>query len=207
MATNTDFQRIEKKVWASYFQDGLWDLFMGLLMLGMGITALTDERPAVYATGFAIIALSVLVFSIGKRLITYPRIGRVKFGFYRKKKQRKVMIIVGFCVILGLFGSVMGYFGLTPNKELPDAIAALIFGIVFLAIFGSMAYFMEFNRLYAYGLLLAISMALEVALDSSVGSFTMLVSGAITVFVGVLITLRFMRKYPRLVRGDLDSDV
>ncbi|MFC2058378.1 hypothetical protein ACFLTS_01875 [Chloroflexota bacterium] len=206
MATNIDFQRIERKVWTSYFQDGLWDIFMGLLMLGLGVTSLTDERPAVYVIGYAIIALAVLVFSIGKRLITYPRIGRVKFGLYRKKKQRKVMIIVGLCVMLGLLGFVMGSFGLTPDKGLPNEIIALIVGIVFLAVFGSMAYFMDFNRMYAYGLLIAISIALVFALNNSAGSIAMCVSGSMTVLIGVLIAVRFTRKYPKVVKGDLDSD-
>jgi hypothetical protein len=43
MSEKTNLKEIEKKAWASYFEDGLWDIFMDLLMLGMGLRTLTDN--------------------------------------------------------------------------------------------------------------------------------------------------------------------
>lgn len=201
MTTGIDLKNIEKKVWTSYFEDGFWDIFMGLLMLSLGINILTDES----AIGYALLALAVVLGPVGRRFITYPRIGRVKFGPLRQVKRRKIMFIVIVCVVLGLFGWIMGATGSNPDIEAPDAITGLIFGIAFLAIFGSMAYFMDFKRMYAYGLLLAISMALTESLDNSVGPIVMCASGAATTSIGFAITACFIRKYPKLAREDMNG--
>jgi len=37
MTDNLDLKELEKKAWRSTFQDGLWDIYFGLLIFGMGI--------------------------------------------------------------------------------------------------------------------------------------------------------------------------
>ena len=187
MSQGVNLKEIERKAWTSYFQDGLWDIFMGLLMLTMGIRDLTDN---VWFTW--IVLGAVLVPIVGKKLITIPRIGRVKFGPARKAKQWKLMAVVGAAVIATLVLFLLGSLGLAP----PQAVVAPILVICVALIFGLMAYYMDFRRLYAYALLFAVSMSLWETLGSPIGPIAFSVSGGIALLIGLFVLIHFIRKYP-----------
>ena len=36
MSEMIDLHHVERRAWRLYFQDGLWDIFLGLLFLGWG---------------------------------------------------------------------------------------------------------------------------------------------------------------------------
>ena len=42
MQSFTDLQTIKKKVYLSYFEDGLWDLLLGTYLVGWGISLAYD---------------------------------------------------------------------------------------------------------------------------------------------------------------------
>jgi len=188
MSQNINLKEIERRAWTSYFQDGLWDIFMGLLMLTMGIRSITDN---VWFT--LVILAAVLAAVIGKKFITVPRIGRVKFGPARKAKQQKLMAAVGIAVIATIVLLLLASLGLAPSQ----AVTAPILVICVTIVFGLMAYYMDFKRLYAYGLLFAISMALWETLDSPIGPIAFSISGGIALLIGLAVLIRFIHKYPR----------
>lgn len=192
MSQNINLKELELKAWTSYFQDGLWDIFMGLLMLTMGIRGLTDNVWFTLGVGAA-----VLVSLVGKKFITVPRIGRVKFGPARKAKQRKLMAVVGIAVLATLILLLTTLLGL----DTPQAVVAPILVICIALVFGLMAYYMDFGRLYAYGLLFAISMALWETLDSPIGPIAFSVSGGIALLIGLVLLIRFIHKYPKAAEG------
>lgn len=185
-----DLKGIERKAWTSYFQDGLWDIFMGLLMLGMGIDILIDEIM-IYV---AILAVAVLLSSVGKKLITVPRLGRVEFGSVRKLKQRKVVVVLTISFIFGIVAMAIPLSGI----DLPKPAFAVIVGMWITLVFSLMAFFMDFGRLYIYGLLFAVSFALAVALDNVVPAITFLISAGIAIPIGVFLLIRFLRNFPVL---------
>ena len=187
MSQGVNLKEIERKAWTSYFQDGLWDIFMGLLMLTMGIRDLTDN---VWFTW--IVLGAVLVPIVGKKLITIPRIGRVKFGTARKAKQWKLMAVIGIAVTATFVLILLGSLGLAPSQ----AVVAPILVICVALIFGLMAYYMDFRRLYAYALLFAVSMSLWETLGSPIGPIAFSVSGGIALLIGLVVLIRFLRKYP-----------
>jgi len=193
VTTPIDLKKIERKAWTSYFHDGLWDIFMGLLMLGMGIYILVDET----VWYIVILSLAVLVLIVGRRLVTIPRVGRVKFGPARKVKQRKVMAVGAISLLVGLALSFIPLSVVDP----PQTVVAAIAWFWIMLIFGLVAYFMDFRRLYAYGLLFAIAMALVIALDDLIPTIVFLVSGGIALLIGLVMFIRFIRKYPRTAEG------
>lgn len=192
MSQNINLKELELKAWTSYFQDGLWDIFMGLLMLTMGIRELTDNVWSTFGVGAA-----VLVSLVGKKFITVPRIGRVKFGPARKAKQRKLMAVVGIAVLATLILLLTTLLGL----DTPQAVVAPILVICIALVFGLMAYYMDFRRLYAYGLLFAISMALWETLEEPIGPIAFSVSGGIALLIGLVVLIRFIHKYPKTAEG------
>jgi len=43
MSQTINLKELERKAWRSVFQDGLWDIFLGLLLLAMAIGALLSD--------------------------------------------------------------------------------------------------------------------------------------------------------------------
>lgn len=198
MSQDINLKEIQRKAWTSYFQDGLWDIFFGLLMLTMGIRALTDNVWFTFVIGAA-----VLVALLGKKLITIPRVGRVKFGPARKVKQKKLMAVVGISVVATLVLLLLALSGL---DLLTTGVRAAIQGVGFALLFGLMAYFMDFGRLYAYGLLFAIGMVLWELLGDPIGPIAFCVSGSVALLIGLVMLVRFLREYPKLPKEIADGN-
>jgi len=187
MSEKINLKELERKAWTSYFEDGLWDIFMGLLMLTGGIRALTDN--VLFTLGFV---PAVLVVVVGKRFITTPRIGHVKFGRSRKVKQRRLIAIISISVIATFVLLLLPLSGLA----LPKISISPIIAVWIAVIFGLLAYYMDFRRLYLYGLLFAMSEVLWGQFDKPVGSITQTISGIAILLIGLFVLVRFLRKYP-----------
>lgn len=156
MTEEIDLKEIERKAWTSYFEDGLWDVFFGALFLIGGIRSLTNN---VWYT--LLLLVPILMLPIGKKLITIPRLGHVKFGPVRKLKEAKVIAVLVISVLATLVLWVLPHSGLS----LPELSISLIMAGWIAVVFGMIAYYLDFRRLFAYGLLYALS---EVLWGSSV---------------------------------------
>lgn len=196
MSQNIDLKRIELKAYTSYFQDGLWDIFVGLLMVGMGIYV-AFESTVWYVL---VLAIAMLLVTIGKKLITEPRIGRVKFGLARKVKQWAVMVILTISFLFGIGMFLAAYYG----ADIPRELMATIAGVWFFIVFSLMAYFMDFNRLFVYGLLLSASFAIALAYSDTIAIIAFFASAAIALPIGLVMLTRFLRRYPRMTGENID---
>jgi hypothetical protein len=178
---------LEKKMYQSYFQDGLLDINLGLLFLFMGIRSLSGN------VWYTLLALSgILVFILGKRFITIPRMGYVKFGESRKKKRRNLIgIILGAVIITSsiLFISLAGY-------SLNALFTGIFLGLMITTIFMVMAYFLDFFRLYFYAALFGISISInELWWAHPQAPLAITLSGGLVLLIGCLLLIRFMKTY------------
>lgn len=189
MNQNINLKEIERKAWTSYFQDGLFDIFLSIFMLTMAIRALTDNVWFIF-----MVLVAVLVVPLGKRFITIPRIGLVKFGPARKARLWKLRAVGGIAFLAMLVVLLLILSGSNlPSKE----IRAAIQGIGLTLLFCLMAYFWDFRRLYVYGMFYAIGMVLWEMLGDPVGPIAFLVSGSVTLLIGIALFVSFLRKYPK----------
>ena len=193
---------MEKKAWKSCFQDGLWDIFLGLILLGFGIAPFIEEITGVtYLIIYIILlVLGYIIFYGGKKYITIPRIGNVKFGQKRKSKKIKVVIILAISVIFGLAAILLTQTDIIPYK-IDISIWGIIFAINALIVFSLLAYYLDFPRLYIYSIFFATSIFIVETSSSHVGStYDTLIgfgmSGVIVILVGFLHLTRFVRRYP-----------
>jgi hypothetical protein len=217
MSTNINLKEIERRVWLSTFQDGLWDIFFGLLLASSAVSARLSYSGAPSSTRIpaymGVMALAGLILWAGKRFITFPRVGRVKFGPARKARltRARVVLLISLLVIAALFLAGLGVKNgwLQPPEWLLIGrmpIASLIVTLNFLVVFSLMAYFMEFNRLYLYGVLFALQEILGVGLREfagvDIGFFIgSAVAAVIVLFIGTVMLVRFLRDYPPLAEG------
>ncbi|MDH5684620.1 MAG: hypothetical protein OEZ20_09175, partial [candidate division WOR-3 bacterium] len=84
MLLGIDLKEMEKKAWRTYFGDGIWDIYLGLIFIGMGFLAVLDKIGASellrYGQFGLLMSLGIIILTIGKKKITIPRLGYVEFG-------------------------------------------------------------------------------------------------------------------------------
>jgi hypothetical protein len=206
MSQNINLKELERKAWRSVFQDGLWDIYLGLLLLAMAITALLSDAGISetwqYGVYIGLIVLGMVILWAGKKFITVPRMGRVKFGPKRKAKLKVVRLLLAISVLVG----VMVYFITLTIKGNPPGwlnmkfMFPAIWMVNVLVLFSLGAYFLDFKRLYLIG----VMYALPVPVDMMLKEFAHLrlafiafgVPAAVILIMGLVVFVRFVRDYP-----------
>ncbi len=207
MSEQINLKEIERRAWRATFEDGLWDIYLGLILLSMGLSHLLDQlvmteglRTTIYVS---VMVAAMLFLVLGKRFITVPRIGQAKFGPERQKRRRKTALVLFISVLFGLgVWFVSAFFGAgQPDPTLTwRPIVPVVYVLNVLVVFGLMGYFMEFERLYFIGLMFAIPMPLDLYLrtkwqvDIGVGLYGL--SAAAVILVGAVYLVRFLRTNP-----------
>jgi hypothetical protein len=202
MSKNINLKEIERKAFRSTFQDGLWDMYLGFLLLTMGMgPVLPALNTSVIWTLVILLMLSVLAwlaFWAGKKLITTPRMGLVKFGPQRKAKLKKTRAVLFLSALLGV---IMFVLRATWNIEwVAIPIPAYVWAVQAIVVFSLGAYFLDVSRFYAYGMLYAIPVPVGVVLLQNTGLPGLMflpfgVSGGVMVIIGVVLFIRFLRDY------------
>ena len=201
-------KEMERRAWRSFYQDGLWDIFLGLLLVAMAVstylggTDLSDPLQTGIYIGLEILA-GVVMWS-GKRLITAPRLGRVNFGAERKKNKSIVRAVLIASVLLGLAALVV-FIGAKQSGGKGLTIGPYFMPVVWLTncllVFGAMAYFLEYHRLYIIGVLYGLTVPIAYTLDQVWGidaeHWVFSVPAVIVLAMGITVLIRFLRDYPR----------
>lgn len=208
MSEKLNLKELERKAWRSFFDDGLWDIYLGILLALMGVSAFLDRleltETAAMGIYIGLLILAMLGMWAAKRFITVPRLGRVKFGTERQKRRKKTSLVLfasvvfGFILFLVLGGVARGEI----SRELPwDVIIPTAWALNMLLVFGLMGYFLDFERMYFIGLVYAIVLPLDFLLKE-IGTpnkpFMFFMAGILIITVGVVYLVRFLRNYPAL---------
>jgi len=210
MSEKINLKELERKAFRSTFQDGLWDIFLGFLLLNMGGSTLlggSEMSPLwsmIVLTVFAGVVL--LLFWAGKKFITTPRIGSVKFGAQRKSKLKSVRLVLFMSVLVGALMSIWGVGSRVagvPYLIAQVPLPAYVWAVQCVVVFSLAAYFMDVTRFYFYGVLYALPFPLGILLAENTdlaGASSMAItfgaSGAVMVLVGAVLFARFLRRYP-----------
>ena len=212
MSEQLNLKEIERKAWRSFFDDGIWDIYLGLLLALMGVLSFL-ERLDLTEIGRMGIYIGMLVVVMvmrwaGKRFITVPRIGRVRFGAERQKRRKKTALVLFISVIVGLvmFMVTLGVLRGDLSRELPwDLIFPGAWALNMLVVFGLMAYYLDFQRLYFIGFVFALMLPLDFILRETSGlriaPYMFLGGGLLIAAIGVGYLIRFLGTYP-VVRNE-----
>ena len=203
MNTEINLENIEKKAFSSTYSDGITDILWGILLIGFGtntiFTRLGIDRPL----SLILFAVPVIVlYFLGKKFITTPRMGYVKFGAIRKKRRTKVFI---FAVILQIIFGLL--FWLTISNQIPKEQLTRYFNpvIEFMLIVISMsiiAYWIDYPTLYFVALAIGLGWPVAELLDPHTGSvlagiLAFGVSGLAIMIYGLVRFFRFIKLYPK----------
>ena len=198
MSEKINLNEMERRAYMAYHQDGLWDIFLGLCLLGFGIAMLLDM------TAFAGItpALVVPIILSLKQRITIPRLGHAKFLPERRAVERAQL--VGMVILGGLVLSMIaGLLIFVMNDTLPAELytwlkanfAPAFGGLAALAL-TIVALVSRVTRLLAYAALIFIAFAGGHWLNITFPVMVTVVGSGI-IAIGLVILFRFLGKYPK----------
>jgi len=208
MTENIDLKALEKKAYRSIFEDGIWDLFLGILILNFGLAPLfglfinLPEFWNVIIPSLIICIFAFLVFYLGKKYITIPRIGFVKFGPIRKSKQFKLKIFLAVVFIANVILLILPLTDLINYSQIQPLIISLMLGLGGLTLpFCVVAYFLDFTRLYYYAFSIGFAFFILEFLTPILGYpletiIIFSIIGGIIVLIGLNYFIRFLKKYP-----------
>jgi len=193
MEEGISLKEIQRRVYMTFFQDGLWDIFLGLFILGWGLAILTDLA---YLPGVTFIGLYFAIWGVKKRL-TYPRIGYARFSMTSRRRITARFVILGLAVMLvGVMVAVLWGIGARP-QWLADYFP-LVFNGILAAVVCFIAYWARVNRFYVYAVLIFLGAVFHMWLGVR-WEFGFIGAGGIILLIGLGVLVIFLRKYPKMV--------
>lgn len=211
MSQHFDLKPIEKKIYVSFHQDGLIDLFLGFLMLVSILSSTLDASGVADAVRIAIYApLMVIIgpglYMLGKKYITFPRLGYVKLGSKQRRKRRIVIFFIITAVLLTLIilkliagnqaNNVGPVFGIKAEFWSSAIVTLIIMGI-----FSILAFVLMTPRFYLLGIIMGISEPMYTLLIhythiKYISVIAYGVPGVLLFALGAIVLTRFVKKYP-----------
>jgi hypothetical protein len=204
---NIDLKKLERRVWTSFYEDGIWDIYLGLLLSSIAVgafctdTGLTENYSIFGHVG--ILVFAILFLWLGKRFITVPRIGTVVFGPRGRARLTKAQILLAISCVSGLAAFLLiasTVANASARQPVMDYIVPIFWTVNMLVLFSLAAYFLNYRRLYIIGFLYAIAVPADkimrqlLHIELSVVAFG--VPAMIILIIGVVVLVRFLRKYP-----------
>ena len=198
MVSDIDLRRIRRKIYMSYFQDGLWDILLGLFLVSWGVVMHADLT---WLIGALFVALYSMTWSL-KRWLTYPRMGYVKVA--EARRQKAIMVIAG--TVLFLLG--MAVFLLVFSGNRPDWLSdyfIFLFGCMIAIVVSLLAYWWSVHHWYGYAILIVMGVAFHQWLNAPL-ALSFIAPGAIVTLSGLILSIRFLRKYPKPIEEAFSED-
>lgn len=187
-----DIDKIRTKVHLTFFQDGLWDMFLGIFLLAWGLTVWFD-LPLLPSAVFVLFFWLILGL---KQTVTYPRTGYAKPAELRSRSVKTAIIgVIVLAAILILMPVVIqeNMQFLRDNLEFMLnsglAVAAAVVG-----------YWWSIKRWYVYSVLIMLFLALYLLIGFSY-QVSFLIPGSIILLTGFAILVGFLRQY-RIFTGE-----
>jgi len=203
MSQSADLRKLEQKAYLSYHQDGLLDLIIGAVILGLAINETTDSSIG----AFVAILLSITYVPL-KRRITFPRLGYVKFHVKRGGVNMLLAgVVVTGVLVLSLVATVLflrpGTSSSSPFLTALRRGPALFYALLGFIGFGLAGLVLGLRRLLIYAVLSSAIMVGGHVLNLPLWAPFLLLGGAILA-TGTVLLVSFVRRYP-VAEGEDDE--
>ena len=195
MSYELDMKEIERQVYLSYSEDGLVDIAIGTVITAWGLMLIMEPTGLIGLLGL----LGLGIWYIGKRLITIPRIGVIEPS---PKMERRLSNLAVFLVGLGIVVFVGILLSRAAGSLVISDYSLAILGLVLAVGVAILAYLLNATRIYIYAVILFVSFTGGEILAKSIIAFdafalSVILGGGLIVLSGIVVLVRFVRKYPR----------
>jgi hypothetical protein len=211
MSKRIDVGRIEQKAYLTFYQDGLTELLIGVIIATFGLFSLLRTFLVVLIS-----PLALILYVAGKRKITYPRTGYVEFSLHPRTAVKLALAVTGF--FFWSLDLVLIIWNVYPANvpaswlNILDDYFIMVDGVGFAAFFVLLAFTIGVRRVYGYALLVLILFAI-LGLPQVIPSLDILERFSIihtalglTISVcGVFLLASFVQRYPVRSGGDVGA--
>jgi hypothetical protein len=197
MTEDIDIKSFEKKIFKVSSEDGLLDIYLGVLFIGMAFP-LPWTIILLYSI---VIGIAFPLFYFGKKYVAVPRTGIVKLSIRRSPTKKRLMIFLIINVIITFIVFIFTLLGMF-QIQLNPYLAMLLIGLLFLTLpFSILAFFMKTPRYYLVAIVMGASLLLAEYLREIVGgpfhfAIAFSICGSVVLIMGVIVLIRFLRRYP-----------
>jgi hypothetical protein len=176
-------------------EDGLWELFLGSLLLVLGVSAFIEDDTWRLVAHLALTVGLIVLVKVVKRTISVPRMGVAKFGPARREKRKKTKLLLLVSSLLGvaLFLAAVSANDASTWIRSYVGLVDLFVGAWAFIVFGGMAYWLDLPRMLLVGLVYALVFSHLLPVSTAT---TALVGGALLAIPGLVMFIRFLQKYP-----------
>jgi hypothetical protein len=170
------FDRLRRRAYLEYHQDGVLDILIGLCVIGFGLNMLTDS------SALSILSWMPIIFYVPlKNRITVPR-----FGFARFDSDRSGSVMVSKGILSGvlMLGLLIGVYVFTVGDKMPPAFEV----------------FLQKYHMLVLGGLASLAFALTiiiVGIEFGISTpYYVIAIGAIMLLIGLWLLIRFLQNHP-----------
>ncbi len=204
-----DLKELEKKAFRATYQDGLWDIYIGGVVMSMSALAYLNANEAYPFLRFGLfsagLVISYLIFWGGKKYLTTPRLGRVKYGPRRQRRKTTLMIVLSAIVLLQLLllvGTLLLWanpqwasnLGFSHTDRDRERLVVAIIGALFVGPSTTLiAYFNDFLRGYYIAFILSLAVFSLIFFGQPV---YLIIAALLILIPGVILLVRFLHAHP-----------
>lgn len=214
----TDLKALERDAFRKFYDDGIFDVYVGAMLITMGVAAaLTDRfdseaRSMLFLLGLAVAVTVPLL--LWRRHLLRSRLGDFKPGPARRRKITTTRLVLLGSVLLGVIAFVVAAIAYRTDStvDIAGLVVPLLWFLNSMIVFGAMAYLLDVPRYYAHGVVVGFAMPIliwpDVLWDTRVAPWIAFgVPGLIVAVVGFYKLVNFLRSYPVPATGDIaDGD-
>jgi hypothetical protein len=177
-----------------------------LCMSFLAYTTASEAKPLLrFGLFLACLAVFYLIFWGGKKYLTTPRLGQVKFGPRRQKRKLIMMSVLAGIVRLQailLVGTILMWknpqwatnLGLhTTNRDLERMVVAVISALFVGPSMVLLAYFNDFLRGYYIAFIVSLAVFALIWFGQPI---YLIIAGLLIMIPGVILFVRFLREHP-----------
>lgn len=209
MNQNLNTREAERKVFISFHEDGLIDLFLCFMMLisilssTLSYIGVADVvRIIIYVP--LMIVLGPIMYMQGKKYFTFPRLGYVKLAGKRTKYRLAIFVVTTSVLLTLLLMTIINNSGELNSNVLgmnEEVWSTLFMTLIILGVFFLIAVLMGIKRFYILGIIVAVSEPLYMIINNytEIGNASLLAYGIPALFLlisGILMLRQFVLKYP-----------
>jgi hypothetical protein len=202
MNTNTSLRDLERNMYRDSIQDGILDIQIGCMLLMFVLPIYLSPKLGDFWSSVVFLPLWFLViFGLRayRKKVVQPRVGRIQYGTFRKKRLRRLNRII---LVFNLIALILGLLSFIQFTELSGWIISARFSIILLIGFSLAGYMLEIPRIYLYGILISAAPMVGEYLYQNLGfshhgfPITFGFLSAVLVLTGLVILVSLLKKYP-----------
>jgi len=202
MKEKMSLKELERNMYRDSIQDGILDIQIGCMLLMFVLPIYLNDFLGDFWSSMVFLPLWILViigFRAYRKKVIQPRVGKIQYGTYRKKRLKRTNIII---LVINAIALLLGILSFIQFKDVSGYVISSRFSIILLIGFSLAGYMLDFPRLYIYGIIISAAPIVGEYLYQNLGfshhgfpaTFGILSAGMI--ITGLIILVRLLKKYP-----------